>query len=128
MTNILAVLVAAVASMIVGMIWYNPNVFGASWMKLAGINKKKMKKKGMGMTMLVGFITTLIMAYVLSVFIEVGATTPLMTGVWLWLGFLATTQLGSVLWEGKQLQLYIINTAHSLVSIVIMAVIIGAWP
>jgi len=71
--NIIAVIVAAVAAMVIAFIWYSPSAFGNKWMKLSGIDKRKaaaMKKKGMGKTMLVGFIAALVMAYVLAVFIE----------------------------------------------------------
>ena len=42
-----AVLVAAVASVMIGSIWYSPPVFGTTWMKLAGIREKNMQKEGM---------------------------------------------------------------------------------
>ena len=47
---------------------------------------------------------------------------------WLWLGFFATTQLGMVMWEGKPVKLYIINTLHHLVSLVVMSAILAVWP
>ncbi len=39
--NFYAILVAAVAAMILGMIWYNPKVFGAIWMKEIGMSEEK---------------------------------------------------------------------------------------
>lgn len=38
--NYLAVLVSAIASMVLGMIWYNPSVFGNTWMKLSKLSEK----------------------------------------------------------------------------------------
>jgi hypothetical protein len=42
--NYLAVLVATIASFVLGFIWYNPKVFGKSRMKGAGLTKKDVKK------------------------------------------------------------------------------------
>ncbi len=132
--NILAVALAAIASMVIGYVWYSPMVFGKSWMKMMGKSAKDMasKKSSMPMMMGVGYITTLVMAYVLALFIQyTGAITPLqgaMTAFWAWLGFVATITLGSVLWEGKSVQLYIMNASHYLVSLLVMGAIIAAWP
>jgi len=130
--NFIAVLLAAVASMALGFFWYSPAGFGTTWMKLSGLNKKKLKaaqKKGMGKTMFAAFITTVVMAYVLAYFIALlGATTAgagMKVAFWLWLGFLATSQLGTVLWDGKPLKLYYINTAHYLVGLLVMGAILA---
>ena len=48
--NMWPVIIAAIASMILGMIWYHPKVFGNLWMKLTGVTNKdreEQKKKGM---------------------------------------------------------------------------------
>ena len=127
--NFLGVLVAAIAAMLVGMIWYSPNVFGNKWMALAGISKKKMKEskeKGMAKQMVTGFVSQLVMACVLSIFLAYSgaASIPaaLVVVFILWLGMIATTQIGSVLWEGKSFELFFLNTLHSLVALAVMAI------
>ena len=132
--NYLAVLVAAIAGMIVGFIWYGP-LFGKMWMRMMGFDKKKMneaKKKGMGKTYFLAFLTSLIMSYVLAHFVAyVQASTiadAAVLGFWLWIGFFATTQLGMVMWEGKPVKLYILNTLHYLVTLVVMSGILAVWP
>lgn len=42
-TNFLALFVAAISTLAVGFIWYNPKVFGTIWMREAGISEEKMK-------------------------------------------------------------------------------------
>lgn len=133
--NLVAVLVAAVASMIIGMLWYSPLLFGNIWMKLSGMSKSDMakkKKKGMGGTMAVAFIAQLVTGYVLAIFVaftgSTTASTGAITGFWLWLGFVGTVTLGSVLWESKPVKLYVLNNAHNLLSLAVMGAIIGAWP
>ena len=131
--NYLAVLAAAIASMVVGFVWYGP-LFGKQYMAIMKFDKKKMneaKKKGMGKTYALAFLTSLIMAYVLAHFVSyVEAKTiadAAVLGFWLWIGFFATTQLGMVLWENKPVKLYVINTLHYLVSLAVMAAILAVW-
>jgi len=45
--NFLAVLVAALSSFVARFIWYNPKVFGAIWMKEAGITQEQSKQGNM---------------------------------------------------------------------------------
>ncbi len=130
--NLLAVLVAAVAAMALGFLWYGP-LFGNQWKKLMGFTDKSMKEMKItpAQAMIGGFITTLVMSYILAHFVDYTQAATIMDGVvagfWIWLGFIATIQLGSVLWEGKPVKLYLINTLHYLVVLVVMGAILTAW-
>ncbi len=137
--NYLAVLVAAIAAMVVGFLWYGP-LFGKPWSKLMGWGEmtpekmKEMQKKAM-LGYVASFIGSLVMAYVLShvtVFAQSylgtsGWTSGLSSGFWMWLGFVAPVTLGSVLWEGKPLKLWYINASYYLVQLVVMGTLIAAW-
>ena len=132
--NLLAVLVAAIAATGVGMFWYSPAGFGKAWMRLSGLSQEKMnqmKNKGMGKTYTINFIATLVMAYVLANFVgvwgAVGVAGAFSIAFWVWLGFIATVMLGSVLWEGKPTKLYVINISFYLVSLFLMALILVYW-
>ncbi len=132
-----AVFVAAMVSMVVGGLWFSPVLFGKTWMKLSGITPKKIaeaKKKGMnGMALSYfgQFIASLVTAYVLAHFVDYANATTfvlgLQTGFWVWLGFVAPIMLGMVLWEGKPMQLYILNVGHYLVCLLLMGGILAAW-
>ena len=127
--NYVAIIVAAIANMVVGYLWYSQMLFGKAWMKMTG--KKDMgKKDSMLMMMGAGYISSVVMAYVLAIFIQLnGATTPLagaMAAFWPWLGFVATVTLGSVLWEGKSIQLWVLNAAHYLVGMAVMGAVLVA--
>ena len=131
MINYIAILVAALASMVIGMLWYGP-LFQKQWMKLAGITPQGMKKMKLSpmAAMSMGFVASLVTAYVLSVFVGgVMAWTAAANFVfWIWLGFVAPVQLGVFLWEGRSFKLFILNTSYSLVTLVVMAGILAAWP
>lgn len=123
--NYVAVLVAAIVGYVIGMAWYSPSLFGKMWMNLANI---KPDKKGMTNKMIAGFVGTLVMSFVLAHFIVFTGVSAIMDvamlGFLLWLGFLATTMLGMVLWEGKPVKLYILNTVHYLVVLIVMGAIL----
>jgi len=100
----LVILISAIISMVISSLWYSPILFGKQWIKLMGISKKDMgknKNKGMVKSYTVLFISSLVTIYVLSMFTSLlGASTFLqgmLIGFWIWLGFFATTMLGSVL-------------------------------
>jgi|ETNmetMinimDraft_2_1059921.scaffolds.fasta_scaffold110298_2 hypothetical protein len=126
----LPVLAAAVVSFIVGMLWYSPALFGKTWMSLSGVKMNKGKKKGMSGVMLTAFIANLVMAYVfvylMSMVGYANAGSGVVLGFWLWLGFFATSLLGSVLWEQKPFNLYLINAGYQLVNLVVMGAVLGA--
>lgn len=132
--NIIAVVVAAVANMILGMLWYSKLMFGKTWMKESGMTEgemKKSKEKGMAKEMLAAVLASLVMAYVLAHFISIGEMvqegSALTVAFWVWLGFMATLLLDGVLWEGKSVKLWFINASYRLVSVLAMAAIISAW-
>ena len=131
--NYWAVLAAAVGAIVIGFIWYGP-LFGKTWMQLMEVDKKKMDKnmqKKMTKSYVILVVTTLITSYTLAHFVKYLGTTfsdALQTAFWIWLGFVATIQIGIVLWEGKPWKLYLINAAHQLVNLAVMASILALWP
>lgn len=135
--NYLAVVAAAVASMVVGFLWYGP-IFGKQWMALSGMTDMDIeaaKAKGMGKSYGLMFVGSLVMSYVLShsltfassYLLATGASAGVMAGFWNWLGFVAPVTLGSVLWEGKPWKLWILNNGYYLVTLSVMGVILAVW-
>ncbi len=134
--NLLAVLAAAIANMIIGALWYGP-LFGRKWMGLIGITPEEMKTMSMTpvKAMLIGFILTLVMAYVLahnivfgSAYLEMsGATAGMQGAFWNWLGFVVPVTAGVWLWEGKSWKLWALNAGYYLVALLVAGAIIGAW-
>ncbi len=127
--NLLAVVVAAIVSFVIGAVWYAPPVFGNTFFKLLGRTQEEFRKPGQ---LAGGIIRTLIIAYVLAVFIGyAGAKTAsdgAIIGLWAWLGFLTTTIVGDAQITGAPARLPLINGAFSLVFLLVMGAILGAWP
>lgn len=136
--NYWAVIVAGVASMILGFLWYGP-VFGKYWIRLMGwsdqVVEEAKQKGGMWKYYLGALIGAFVMMYVLAhsivfasaYFEQSGASAGLMAGFWSWLGFVAPVTLGSVLWEGKSWKLWFLNNGYQLVSLLVGGSILGGW-
>jgi uncharacterized protein YacL len=126
--NYLAVLVATIASFVVGMLWYGP-LFGKTWQKLSGFKKKGHLSAQVSMS--IGFVLGLVNAYVLAMFASlfhiVNVPGALTLAFWIWLGFNMPLTAGAWIWEGKPFKLFALNTVHSLVSLAIMACIVALW-
>lgn len=127
--NLPAVAIASVASMGVGYAWYSNALFGKTWLKLEGMETPD--KSGMGKTMALIFLTTLITAYVLSIFIHYAGAFTLVngakTGLWGWLGFAMPVELGDVLFHKKPFKLFLLKTGQTLTGLLVMGAILAAW-
>ncbi|MEO7172170.1 DUF1761 domain-containing protein [Flavobacterium sp.] len=60
--NFLALLLAALSTLVVGFIWYNPKVFGNIWMREAGLKEEDMK----GANMIKIFGLSIVYAFLIS--------------------------------------------------------------
>lgn len=133
--NFVAVLLAAVASMILGFLWYSQSMFGRKWMALMGYTEKDLKKEQQSMGPLYGlsFLGALVMAYVLShvsslssaYFGNSFSSAALSSAFWMWLGFVATVQMTDTIFGSKKWGLYKINTLYQLASLLVMALVLG---
>ena len=133
--NYLAVFLAAVSSMVVGSIWYSQSVFGKTWAKLAKVDisgRAKMSE----MTVLLGmtFVASLVTAYILAhvaflsnnFFQNDFLQDTLSTAFWLWLGFTAARVFTHDIFEGRRKKLTLLTLGNELVTIVVMALVIGS--
>lgn len=132
--NLLAWLIASMLPMFIGFAWYSPVLFGKAWTKEMGWTKAddiKEKQKGVGKAYAAMFVGNIVMAFVLSNLVQLTESFNLITGAilgfWCWLGFIATTSMGSVFFESKSWKLFWINQGYNLVMLVSMGAIFGAW-
>jgi hypothetical protein len=133
--NYWAVLIATASSMVVGSIWYTPKVFGTRWARLANVDMDRPGASAVVpivVTVIVSFITAWVLAGAVAIAWHfyggsflVGA---LVTGILLWAGFTAARFITHDAFEGRPAALTVMNVAHELVTIVVMALIIGVWP
>jgi len=135
--NLIAVIVAAVVAFILGFLFHGP-ISGKLWMKLADIHPTGNEKlSDMIPQMLWNLLTNLVTAYVLAViflfastsnqFGLTGAWGGIVCALWLWIGFLVTSTSIEVIWLGRSVKLWLFESACSLVVMIAMGAIIGAW-
>lgn len=138
--NMWAVLVAAISTMVVGGIWYSPFLFGNVWMKVIGMDpndKVKMKEmqRSTGPLYTYTFAGSLIMAYVLAIFLWSFNAVTLQQGIGIafviWLGFIFTIKISDAAFSGRSrkqsLDMFWTSAGYQLVSMIVMAVILVLW-
>jgi hypothetical protein len=124
----LPILVAGIATVLLGMLWYNSKIFGNVWMRAANIQPSERGRKMMPVSAFFAFLAAMFVAYVMNhfgiawgVFDWIGAVE---LAFWCWAGFVAPTMLGMVLWEQRPIKYYAIVSGFWLVAFIVMAVIL----
>jgi hypothetical protein len=135
--NVWAVLLSALATMVVGFVWYSPLLFARRWTILMGYDpddKAKLAEmqKSAGPSYMLSLVASVLSAAVLGKIIAIATihTPPLYgikMGLAVWLGFVTTVQLTNALFMRQPAKLYAINTGYQLVCYVVMGAIMAAW-
>ena len=133
--NYIAVILATLSSMIIGSIWYTPKVFGNYWMKAANVTPSGNSKdaiRPIAITLVVSFVTAWVLAGAVAISFDFYGgsflVNALLTGLILWAGFTAARFITHDQFDGRPTGLTVLNVAHELVTIMVMALIIGVWP
>jgi len=136
--NWLSVIIASVASFIIGCVWFSPPVFFNRWWAAMGRKPEDMEKmKGMPLapTFILTAIGIFVQATVLAAVIELsraagnsiglggGARIGLLLGV----GIAAAASLSHRLFGGYSLKVWAIEVGQDIASLTAMGAIIGIW-
>jgi Protein of unknown function (DUF1761) len=134
--NLWAVLAAAVASMIIGFVWYSPILFAKPWMLAMGYDPEDKVRiaemqKTAGPKYGISFLASLLTAFVLGKFmLHFGISTYFYgakVGFEVWIAFVLTVQLTDKLFSHRPLKLFLINTGYQFVCYLVMGAIVGKW-
>ena len=129
--NYLAVLVSGIVMFMLGGLWYSPALFARRWLALIGKSPEELKAGGKPVYYLVAFLSALVTAYALAVFLGLipGATiaTGITLGVLCWVGFAGATSLMHAVFSLKPLALWMIDTGYSLATFIIAGIILAVW-
>ena len=129
--NYLAVAVSAVVYFAIGAIYFNPKVFGTTWMKGHALSPPtEEEKKGMGKLMAVTFVYCVISCIGIGCLVQiiqpgnsmVGAKIGLLAG-----GFASVGIAVSHMYTRKSFTLAIIDSGYHLLGSIIAAVIQTMW-
>jgi len=126
--NWVAVLVSAVASMVVGFLWFSPPLFQKAY--LAEIGKTAAEAAATPPTnYLISFVLAIVEAVFLSSLIgamgNAGVGAGLAAGFFVWLGFVATTSGANTLFGDRTFRLWYVQNGNHLLTLLVMGAIIG---
>jgi hypothetical protein len=138
--NWLAILVAVVASFLVGGAWYGA-LFRNAWRKEMGVAADVKPSgaemfKSLGLNILGTFLTAFVLAHEVQVWRpsswNAGADAApavygFFAGFFIWLGFMVPVLLNSVSFERRSWKLFFINAAFLFVSLQIIGMILSFW-
>jgi len=135
--NYWAVLVAAVAAIAIGSIWFGPRTFFPVWWKAMGRSADE-KPGGENMGIVFGgtFLGQFVQAFAVAIIVamqadrgagQLGAFDGLLIGLVLGVGIAAAASLSHRLFAGQSFKVWAIEVGSDVVSIAVMAIIIAAW-
>jgi hypothetical protein len=129
--NWLAVVVAAIAALVIGTVWYLPALFGNRWAALIGRDIAARPSPALYVIAIIGsLITAYVLALVLEVVMQARGPVSLVDGIFIgivaWAGFQATSQAVGGAFEGRPWTLWAINAGNGLVSLAVMGGILAA--
>lgn len=128
--NIWAVLTAALASFVLGGIWYSPMLFGKAWQRETGLSDEQLAKGNMALIFGLAFLLCLGASFVFAMFL--GPRPPLALGLGAGSSaglFWVTSSFGiNYLFERKSLKLFLINGGYHTLQFTIIGLILALWP
>ena len=128
--NYLAVLVAAIAAVVIGFVYYGLTGFRERWLAMIGKPVQPGARPG-PTSMLAGAVVALVNAWGLAVLARtVGASgigDAVVLGLFVWLAFMATLSAATVTFEEHPWGLWVLNNAHHVIVQVVMAAIVVLW-
>lgn len=129
--NYLAVLVAAIAYMALGALWYSPVLFGNAWMRGIGKTKEQVMAGFSLLNYLWGIITAFVAAYGIARLTGMTGGNTVADAVIISLlaaiCFVLTTMGINDVFEKRPKGLTFINIFYHIVGFVIIGIIIGLW-
>jgi hypothetical protein len=125
--NVLAILLSAFATFMVGGIWYGA-LFAKAWAKENGFSEADLKKGNQALIFGGSFLLALVASTALAILIDVDADLKFGTIVGLIAGICVSVGFGiNYLFEMKTLKLFLINATYNLVTFTLMGAILGQW-
>src|SRR5690606_12246118 len=128
--NIWAILTAAVASFVLGGVWYSPMLFGKAWQREVGLSDEELAKGNMAVIFGSTLVLCFIASFVFAMFL--GPRPPLALG--LGAGFSAglcwvASSFGiNYMFERKSFKLFAINGGYHTLQFTVIGLILALWP
>ena len=131
--NYVAVLVGALATGLVGVIWYSPTVFGRVWIRAFGYTEERINllRQTAVRAYTVWVLCYLAMALVFDMLLAYAGVRTALQGMWLgflvWLGFNFTVNLAGSMFSEKTVTALLVDAGFQLIFLLIMGAVLGGW-
>lgn len=131
--NWLAIAAVSIGAFMLGALWYHPILFGKAWVRANGFTEADMAKMqgSAAKAYVTTFLGQVVLAVVLNILIALVMIVRwqggLKLGLLCWLGFVATTGLGGVMFGGRKLMSFIIDGGYQLVYMALMGAVLAGW-
>jgi hypothetical protein len=129
-----AVIVATLAHFLLGGLWYSPLLFENKFIQLINWSPEQLRQvqtQSHVKELIIAFVMSFILVYILAHFVQYTKATSAIGGIqtafWLWLGFIVTTHVPTVLFERRSFGLFLINVAYQFVGCAIAGAILAIW-
>lgn len=128
--SILAIILAVVANMVIGALWYSPILFANIWVKALGKKMEDINPKGANIGYAFTTLGGIFTAFVLSLLIHLLDTVTILDGAII--GFLvglvaAFRELSPTFFESRKYTLFFISAGYHIFSLTIMGIIIALF-
>lgn len=142
MVNFISIAVAALSSLLVGFIWYNPKTFGNAWMKAVGLTEESAKNSNMALVFGVTYVVAFLLAFYIYVTVNFGGAPGMEHGTpayqtfkhgsfhGLILGLMVSMPVivTNALFEQRNFKYMLINAGFWTICMALMGGIVCAWP
>jgi hypothetical protein len=126
--NWVAVVVAAVATIVIGFVWYMPQVFGERWAAASGKSMSDMTMTPVNYVLMA--VAALVSAVAVAMIVKATGADGVVDGAILgaigWLGFTGAVAFSDRIFNGGTMSLLAIQSGYRLVSFVVMGAILAA--
>lgn len=125
--NWLAIIIAALANMVIGFLWYGTWAFGKSWIKLSGRTMGEGMQPGplYALTAVAAVVQAITIAWFVG---QTGANSGAagaIVGLYIGMGIVAAAMFAEVLFAGRHPRLFAIIAGYSVLALVVQGAIIG---
>lgn len=127
--NPVAIVIGTIGYMILGFVWYT--AFSAVWTDAMGWSEDEMAQEGSSIGYLITTVASLVAVISLALLLNwTDASTwqdGLAVGILVGIGFVATTAVQAVPFEGRAWSVYAINAGYNIVALAGIGVLLALW-
>ncbi|MCF6439582.1 DUF1761 domain-containing protein [Pseudoalteromonas luteoviolacea] len=126
--NIIAVLLAALSSFLLGGIWYSPLLFQRTWLEGAGLTELDLKAANHKVIFLGSFLLSIVASVAVATLVGKGSSVidTMSFGLFIGILFVASSFGVSYLFEQRPLKLFLVNAGYHTLQFTLIGFVIGS--